>query len=126
MKGTTPDSISGTIPEPVFFAFQLTFVIITPGLIIGSFAERMKFSAMLWFTGLWLTLVYLPVCHMVWSGKGAFFGDMGVIDFAGGIVVHITAGVAALMAAIVVGKRKGYPETTMLWMSSAYTESVVS
>lgn len=114
MQGATQDSLSGTIPEPVFFAFQLTFAIITPGLIIGAFAERMKFSAVLWFTGLWLTLVYLPVCHMVWSGQGSLFGDMGVIDFAGGIVVHITAGVAALMAAIAVGKRKDYLETSIV------------
>jgi Amt family ammonium transporter len=113
MKGITPDSLWGTIPEPLFVVFQLTFAIITPGLIIGAFAERMRFSAVLWFTGLWATLVYFPVCHAVWGGEGAFFADMGVIDFAGGIVVHLTAGVAALVAAIMVGKRKGYPHTPM-------------
>lgn len=113
LAGVTIDSVFGTIPETVFFAFQLTFAIITPGLIIGAFAERMKFSAMLWFTGLWLTFVYLPICHMMWSGPGSFFGDLGVLDFAGGIVVHMTAGVSALIAAIVIGKRKGYPDTPM-------------
>lgn len=113
LAGVTIDSVFGTIPEPVFFAFQLTFAIITPGLIIGAFAERMKFSAMLWFTGLWLTFVYLPICHMMWSGPGSFFGDLGVLDFAGGIVVHMTAGVSALVAAILIGKRKGYPDTPM-------------
>ncbi|NKB68838.1 MAG: ammonium transporter [Candidatus Latescibacteria bacterium] len=114
LAGIGPDTLSGSIPEPIFFAFQLTFAIITPGLIIGAFAERMKFSAMLWFTGLWFTLAYLPICHMVWGGPGSFFGDMGVLDFAGGIVVHITAGVSALVAAILVGKRQGYPTAPMM------------
>jgi ammonium transporter, Amt family len=91
----------------------MTFAIITPGLIIGAFAERMKFAAILLFSALWFTFAYVPVCHMVWGGAGAFFADMGVFDFAGGIVVHITAGVSALVAAIMVGKRKGYPETPM-------------
>jgi len=112
LNGITPDTLSGSIPELTFFAFQLTFAIITPGLIIGAFAERMKFSAMLWFTGLWVILVYFPIAHMVWGGEGSFFGDMGVLDFAGGIVVHITAGVAALVAAVLVGKRRGYPSPT--------------
>jgi Amt family ammonium transporter len=112
LNGVTPDTLSGNIPELTFFAFQLTFAIITPGLIIGAFAERMKFSAMLWFTGLWVILVYFPIAHMVWGGEGSFFGDMGVIDFAGGIVVHITAGVAALVAAVLVGRRRGYPSPT--------------
>ncbi len=112
--GVGPDSLTGTIPEPIFFAFQLTFAIITPGLIIGAFAERMKFSSMLLFTGLWMTFVYFPICHMVWGGAGSFFGDMGVLDFAGGIVVHITAGVAALVAALVMGRRIGYPIEPMM------------
>ena len=105
------DSMSGTIPETVFVTFQLTFAIITPALIAGAFAERMKFSAMILFMALWTTVVYAPICHMAWSGDGSFFGDRGVLDFAGGTVVHINAGVAALVAAILVGKRKGYPES---------------
>lgn len=112
LNGITPDTLSGSIPELVFFAFQLTFAIITPGLFIGAFAERMKFSAILWFVAIWVVLVYFPIAHMVWGGEGSFFGDMGVIDFAGGIVVHITAGVAALVAAILVGRRRGYPMPT--------------
>lgn len=107
------DAVSGTIPEALFFVFQMTFAIITPGLMVGAFVERMKFSAMLWFTGLWSVIVYLPICHMTWGGAGGFFADLGVIDFAGGIVVHMTAGVGALMAAILVGKRTGYPDTPM-------------
>ncbi len=113
MMGITPDSLWGTIPEPVFFIYQLTFAIITPGLIVGAFAERMKFSAMLIFSALWVVFGYLPVAHMIWGGAGAFFADKNVIDFAGGIVVHITAGVSALVAAIMVGKRRGYPTTAM-------------
>lgn len=112
LNGVTTESLSGTIPELSFFAFQLTFAIITPGLIVGAFAERMKFSAMLLFSSIWVLLVYFPVAHMVWGGEGAFLADMGVIDFAGGIVVHITAGVAALIAAILIGKRRGYPMPT--------------
>jgi len=103
----------GTIPEIAFCTFQLTFAIITPALIVGAFAERMKFSAMLWFSILWLIVVYLPICHMVWGGEGALFADMGVFDFAGGIVVHTTAGIAALIACIVIGARKGYPSASM-------------
>ena len=106
------DSMSGTIPETVFVMFQMTFAIITPALVIGGFAERMKFSAMLWFTALWLTLVYFPVCHWVWGG--GWLADKGVLDFAGGLVVHITAGVGALVAAIVLGKRNGFPETPLM------------
>lgn len=102
-------SMSGTIPESVFVMFQLTFAIITPALIVGGFAERMKFSAMLWFTLFWILLVYFPVCHWVWGG--GWLGEKGVLDFAGGIVVHITAGVGALVAAIVLGKRQGFPNT---------------
>lgn len=105
------NSMSGDLPETVFAMFQMTFAIITPALIIGAFAERMKFSAMLWFSGLWLTLVYLPVCHWVW-GNG-WLADLGVMDFAGGLVVHVNAGVAALVAAIVLGKRSGFPTAQM-------------
>ncbi|OSM04375.1 putative ammonium transporter [Magnetofaba australis IT-1] len=111
LSGVTVDSLSGTIPESVFVTFQMTFFIITPALIVGGFAERMKFSAMLLFMILWGTLVYLPICHMVWGG--GWMGADGVLDFAGGTVVHINAGIAALMAAIVLGKRKGYPNTAM-------------
>lgn len=113
LAGVGQDTVSGTIPEPIFFVFQMTFAIITPGLIVGAFAERMKFSAMLLFSVLWFTFAYLPVCHMVWGGPGSYFGDMGVFDFAGGIVVHITAGIAALLAAILIGPRKGYPTQPM-------------
>ncbi len=113
LSGIGPETMRGTIPEILFVVFQLTFAAITPGLIVGAFAERMKFSAMFVFSMLWLVLAYLPICHMVWGGPGSFFGDLGVIDFAGGIVVHITAGVSALVAAIMIGKRKGYPEKPM-------------
>ncbi|MEB0264200.1 ammonia channel protein, partial [Mucilaginibacter sp. 10I4] len=85
-------------PEAVFVIYQMTFAIITPALIVGAFAERMKFSAMLVFMGIWFTLVYAPIAHMVWSGPGALLGDWGVLDFAGGTVVHINAGVAGLVA----------------------------
>ncbi|RLA32024.1 MAG: ammonia channel protein, partial [Gammaproteobacteria bacterium] len=105
------DSLSGTIPETVFAMFQLTFAIITPALIVGAFAERMKFSAMLWFTGIWVTVVYFPVAHWVWGG--GWLGEAGALDFAGGTVVHINAGVAGLVAALVLGKRKGFPTTAM-------------
>ncbi len=111
MSGIGLDSVSGTIPETVFFMFQMTFAIITPALIIGAFAERMRFSAVLWFSVLWLILVYAPVCHWVWGG--GWLSDMGFMDFAGGAVVHINAGVAALVAAIVIGNRKGFPQTAM-------------
>lgn len=113
LSGVTADSLSGSIPETVFITFQMTFAIITPALIAGAFAERMKFSAMLLFSFIWSIVVYAPVCHMAWSGDGAFFWDMGVLDFAGGTVVHINAGIAALVACIVIGKRQGYPETLM-------------
>ncbi len=113
LRGVTGGSIVGTVPETVYVTFQMTFAIITPALIVGAFAERMKFSAMLWFTALWLTVVYLPVCHMVWGGPGSFMGGMGVLDFAGGIVVHITAGLSALVAAVLIGKREGYGQTPM-------------
>lgn len=105
------DSLTGDIPESVFFMFQMTFAIITPALIVGGFAERMKFSAMLWFSSLWLILVYMPVCHWIWGG--GWLADLGVMDFAGGIVIHVNAGVAALVTALVLGKRKGFPTTPM-------------
>jgi Amt family ammonium transporter len=109
LNGMTRDSLILAIPESVFMTFQMTFAIITPALIVGAFAERMKFSAMLWFMALWFTFVYCPVAHMVWSGDGGLMWDWGVLDFAGGTVVHINAGVAGLVAAIMLGKRKGYP-----------------
>ena len=111
LSGVGWDSLSGDIPETVFFMFQMTFAIITPALIVGGFAERMKFSAVLWFSCLWLLLVYAPVCHWVWGG--GWLGDIGFMDFAGGTVVHINAGVAAIVAAIVLGNRKGFPGTAM-------------
>jgi Amt family ammonium transporter len=130
LSGVDGTTVWGSIPEPLFFMYQLTFAIITPGLFLGAFAERMKFTAVMLFSLLWLVIVYLPICHMVWGGPGAFFADLGVKDYAGGIVVHITAGFAALVAAIVVGPRDGYPErpfiphnmtatmigTAMLWV----------
>ncbi len=111
MAGVEEDSLTGDIPETVFSMFQLTFAIITPALVVGAFAERMKFSAMLLFSALWLTLVYAPVAHWVWGG--GWLGQLGVLDFAGGIVVHITAGVAALVSALVLGRRHGFPTTAM-------------
>jgi len=98
--------LAASIPESVFMTFQMTFAIITPALIAGAFADRMKFSALLWFMGLWLVVVYAPIAHMVWGG--GLIGQMGVLDYAGGTVVHINAGVAGLVAALVLGKRKGY------------------
>ena len=112
LSGLTVDSMSGAIPESVFMTFQMTFAIITPALIVGAFAERMKFSAMLIFMVIWVTVVYAPITHWVW-GDGGFLGAMGILDFAGGTVVHINAGVAGLVAAIVVGKRKGYQKVPM-------------
>jgi len=112
MSGITLGSVSGDVPETVFFMFQMTFAIITPALIVGGFAERMKFSAVLWFSALWLVFVYAPVCHWVWGG--GWLMDRGFMDFAGGSVVHINAGVAAIVAAVVLGKRKGFPEATIL------------
>ena len=111
LSGIGVDTVSGTIPESVFQMFQLTFAIITPALIVGAFAERMKFSAMLLFMALWVTIVYAPVAHWVWGG--GWLGEMGVLDFAGGTVVHINAGIAALVLCIVLGKRRGYPTTPM-------------
>ncbi|EQM78885.1 ammonium transporter [Stutzerimonas stutzeri MF28] len=113
LSGLTPDSLTGSVPESVFITFQMTFAIITPALIVGAFAERMKFSAMLVFMGVWFTLVYAPIAHMVWGGDGGLLWDWGVLDFAGGTVVHINAGIAGLVACIVLGKRKGFPTTPM-------------
>ncbi len=120
LRGVTVDAVSGTIPESVFLTFQMTFAIITPALIVGAFAERMKFSAMLWFMGLWLTVVYAPITHWVW-GDGGWLGNRGILDFAGGTVVHINAGIAGLVAALVLGKRKGYPTTPMPPHNLGYT-----
>jgi Amt family ammonium transporter len=111
MSGISRETLSGDIPEPLFMLFQMTFAIITPALIIGGFAERMKFSAMLLFSALWLLCVYVPVTHWVWGG--GWLGEMGLYDFAGGTVVHITAGVAALVAALVLGPRKGFATSAM-------------
>jgi Amt family ammonium transporter len=111
LSGVTVDSVQGTIPETVYMTFQMTFAIITPALIVGAFAERMKFSAMIWFMALWVTLVYVPIWHWVWGG--GWIAELGALDFAGGTVVHINAGIAALMAALVLGRRKGYPGTAM-------------
>ena len=113
LAGVSADTLFGSIPEVLFFSFQCTFAVITPALIVGAFAERMRFSAVLLFSALWLVVVYAPICHMTWSGAGGHFADLGVFDFAGGIVVHITAGVAALVASIVIGPRSGYPKTPM-------------
>jgi Amt family ammonium transporter len=109
--GVSEGSMAGDIPETAFALFQLTFAIITPALIVGGFAERMRFSAMLIFSGAWLLLVYAPVCHWVWGG--GWLGDMGLMDFAGGTVVHITAGVAAVVAALTLGSRRGFPDQAM-------------
>lgn len=111
LAGITPSSLSGTIPEYVFLTFQLTFAAITPALIVGGFAERMKFSAVLAFIALWVTIVYIPIAHMVWGG--GFLAELGAKDFAGGTVVHINAGIAALIGAILLGKRLGYGKEAM-------------
>ncbi|MBT3277178.1 ammonium transporter [Candidatus Thioglobus sp.] len=111
LAGVMEDSLSGDIPESLFALFQMTFAIITPALIIGGFAERMKFSAVLMFSAIWLIVVYAPITHWVWGG--GWLGEMGLLDFAGGTVVHVTAGVAALVAAIVIGPRNGFPTKPM-------------
>ena len=111
LAGIAEDTVSGTVPESAFALFQMTFAIITPALIVGGFAERIRFSAMMIFSVAWLLLVYVPICHWVWGG--GWLSDLGVMDFAGGIVVHITAGVAALVAAIVLGNRRGFPQQAM-------------
>jgi ammonium transporter, Amt family len=109
LSGVELDTVSGTIPESVFVMFQLTFAIITPALFVGAFAERMRFSALLLFSGAWVLVVYFPVAHWVWGG--GWLGAMGFRDFAGGAVVHVTAGVAAIIAAVVMGNRKGFPNS---------------
>lgn len=111
MAGVGRESLAGDIPESLFMLFQMTFAVITPALIIGGYAERMKFAAMLLFSCIWLLVVYVPVTHWVWGG--GWLQQMGLFDFAGGVVVHITAGVAALVAALVLGPRKGFPTTAM-------------
>jgi ammonium transporter, Amt family len=111
LSGVSFDSMSGTIPESVFIVFQMTFVMITPALFVGGFAERIRFGGMLLFTILWIFAVYLPLCHWVWGG--GWLSDLGLMDFAGGTVVHISAGVTALVAAVVVGSRKGFPKSAM-------------
>ncbi len=124
LSGLTVDGLTSAtalFPESVFITFQMTFAIITPALIAGAFAERMKFSAMLIFMAVWFTVVYAPIAHMVWSGDGALMWDWGVLDFAGGTVVHINAGIAGLVACLVLGKRKGYPTTPMAPHNLGYT-----
>ncbi len=106
LTGMTADALTGTIPESVFMTFQLTFAIITAALIVGAIADRMKFSALIWFVGIWSLVVYAPIAHWVWGG--GFLASWGVLDFAGGTVVHINSGVAGLVAALVIGKRRGY------------------
>ncbi|MHB1495788.1 MAG: ammonium transporter, partial [Acidithiobacillus sp.] len=114
------NALAPTIPESVYMTFQMTFAIITPALIVGAFAERMKFSALLWFTGLWSLLVYAPIAHMVW-GPGGWLAADGVLDYAGGTVVHINAGIAGLVAALVMGKRVGYKHDAMHPNNLMYT-----
>ena len=111
LNDLTVDSLSGTIPESVYLTFQMTFAIITPALIVGAFAERMKFSAMLIFMIIWFTFSYVPIWHMAWGG--GLFAGWGVLDFAGGTVVHINAGIAALVVCVMIGSRKGYPAEPM-------------
>ena len=117
--GVERGALSGTVPESVFAMFQLTFAIITAALLFGGVAERMRFSSMLWFGGLWLTFVYFPVAHWVWGG--GWLGELGVLDYAGGTVVHVNAGVAALLAALVLGRRRGFPATPMLPHNLVFT-----
>jgi len=119
LAGVTRDAVSGTVPESVFFMFQMTFAVITPALVIGGFAERMRFSAVLWFSVLWLLVVYVPIAHWVWGG--GWLAKLGVMDYAGGIVVHVSAGVAALVCAVVLGKRRGFPHTAMTPHSLPFT-----
>ena len=111
LSDVTRDAVNGSMPESVFVMFQMTFAVITPALIVGAFAERMRFSAVLLFSVLWFLVVYAPVCHWVWGG--GWLADMGLLDFAGGTVVHVNAGVAAIVAAVVLGNRRGFPMTAM-------------
>ncbi|MEZ5831419.1 MAG: ammonium transporter [Dongiaceae bacterium] len=120
LKSLTVGSVSGTIPETVFMLFQATFAIITPALITGAFADRMKFSAMLLFIGAWSILIYSPLCHMVWASGGLMF-DWGVLDFAGGTVVHISSGISGLVAALMIGKRNGYRKVPFVPHNLVYT-----
>jgi Amt family ammonium transporter len=120
LNGVGVDSMHGTIPETVFMTFQMTFAIITPALIVGAFAERIKFSAMLIFMAVWLIIVYAPLCHWVWGGDG-WLANKGILDFAGGTVVHINAGIAGLVCCLVLGKRKGFPTTQMMPHNLTYT-----
>jgi ammonium transporter, Amt family len=119
LAGIKPETLSGTIPEMVFMTFQMTFAIITPALIVGAFAERMKFSAMLIFMTFWLIIIYAPICHWVWGG--GWLMKLGALDFAGGTVVHINAGVAGLVSALVLGRRRGYPHIAMPPHNLTYT-----
>ncbi|MBL8243595.1 MAG: ammonium transporter, partial [Rhodanobacteraceae bacterium] len=119
--GVARDGLIAAIPESVFATFQATFAIITVALIVGAIAERMRFSALLIFSVLWVTLVYFPMAHMVWAGNGGLLWDWGVLDFAGGTVVHINAGIAALVGCLVLGKRKGFPNTAMPPHNLTYT-----
>ncbi|MBF0108043.1 MAG: ammonium transporter [Magnetococcales bacterium] len=112
LTGVAPGSLTGDIPESVFIMFQMTFAIITPALVIGGFAERIRFSAVLLFSVLWVIVVYAPLCHWVWGG--GWLAGMGFMDFAGGSVVHINAGIAALVSALVIGNRHGFPKTPMM------------
>ncbi|MEP7311738.1 MAG: ammonium transporter [Pseudomonadota bacterium] len=111
LQGMGRDALVGTLPEPVFFMFQLTFAVITPALVVGGYAERIRFSVVLWFSALWLMLVYVPIAHWIWGG--GWLARLGVMDFAGGIVVHVNAGVAALVCALTVGRRRGFPHVAM-------------
>ena len=113
LRGITVDAVFGTIPESLFVAFQMTFAIITPALIVGAFAERMRFKGMLLFSILWFTFSYLPICHMAWAGEGSLFHGWGVLDFAGGTVVHVNAGIAGLVTCLMLGRRSGYPKQVM-------------
>ena len=107
LSGVERDSLSGDIPETVFFMFQMTFAIITPALMVGAYVERIKFSAVLLFSGLWLIVVYAPVTHWIWGG--GWLAEKGILDYAGGLVVHLTAGISALVLAAALGPRKGFP-----------------
>jgi Amt family ammonium transporter len=111
LRGMDGDSLVGSIPEPLYFMFQLTFAVITPALVVGGYAERIRFSVVLWFSALWLMAVYVPIAHWIWGG--GWLAKLGVMDFAGGIVVHVNAGVAALVCALVIGRRRGFPDVPM-------------
>lgn len=113
LSGITPESMAGSIPEYILILFLMTFAMITPAIALGGFAERMRFGAMVLFAGLWTVVVYGPLAHMVWGGDGALFHNWGVLDFAGGTAVHISAGVTSFVGALVLGKRKGWPTAPM-------------